>query len=670
MSLDLGTLVAFLDLDSDGFESGARRVMSQADDLEDRLPGVPKGAAALAGAIGGIVATVAQGAMQALGDLVGEAVAASDATDRFRSTLEFAGLDTSKIESLTKSTRAYADTTVYSLSDIQTITAQLAANGVADFDKLAEAAGNLNAVAGGNAETYKSVGSVLAQTAGAGRLMAENWNQLTDAIPGASGRLMDALREAGAYTGNFREAMEAGEITSEEFNAALLKLGSEPVAVEAATSVATMEGAVGNLRATVVGGLSDAISAMKPMLTDLLSGLSDTIEGVFGAIGEIVGFVQENTAWIGPLAAAIGGATAVWLAWNGALLAWQAITKIGTALQAAFNAVLAANPIMLVAIAVAALVAALVWFFTQTELGQQIWQGFMGWITAVIGGFPEWWNAIWTAVGTFFTNLWNNITAWVRGVFEGFVGWLKAIGAGVASWWNGLWQSIGAFFQNAWSGIVSWATALITGWIGGWQAIWNGLISFFSGLWANVGNAIRSAWGGILSFFGNLPNQILGFFSGVGSWLFNAGRDLINGLLRGIRSLAGTIGSFFLGLLPGWIVGPFKAALGIRSPSRVFAEYGVNTVEGYLRGIQKMQPNLDRRMGELVDAPALHARVTARADGLAGDVADVDVRRGGGGSGSSTTIIYNAAENRSLSAEEDLFAALGSPRVTLGKGGG
>ena len=43
---------------------------------------------------------------------------------------------------------------------------------------LAEAAGNLNAVAGGNAETFKSVGMVLTQTAGQGKLTTENWNQL------------------------------------------------------------------------------------------------------------------------------------------------------------------------------------------------------------------------------------------------------------------------------------------------------------------------------------------------------------------------------------------------------------------------------------------------------------------------------------------------------------
>ncbi|SEC98945.1 hypothetical protein [Arthrobacter woluwensis] len=37
---------------------------------------------------------------------------------------------------------------------------------------------------------------------------------------------------------------------------------------------------------------------------------------------------------------------------------------------------------------------------------------------------------------------------------------------------------------------------------------------------------------------------------------------MIQGLLNGAGSLLSSIGSFFLNQLPGWIVGPFKAALG------------------------------------------------------------------------------------------------------------
>lgn len=231
--------------------------------------------------------------------LVPEAIAASDATDKFKQTLNFAGLGATQIEALTKTTRAYANRTVYDLADIQNVTAQLAANGIKDFDKLAEAAGNLNAVAGGNKETFKSVGMVLTQTAGAGKLTTENWNQLADAIPGASGRLQEAMRNNGAYTGNFREAMEKGQISAEEFNQALLDLGMEDVAIKAASSTATFEGAWGNLKASMVDGMGQILTKFKGPLTDIMSSLADQLAPAFDTAAQKV---QPLVDWISRLA--------------------------------------------------------------------------------------------------------------------------------------------------------------------------------------------------------------------------------------------------------------------------------------------------------------------------------------------------------------------------------
>lgn len=175
------------------------------------------------------VGTMAVAGLAAVGAFIasytGDALAASDATDKFKSTLNFAGLDSSTIDELTASTQAYADKTVYDLSDIQMVTAQLASNGVEGYAQLAEAAGNFNAVAGGNKDTFKSVAMVMTQTAGAGKLTTENWRQLADAIPGAAGPLKQALLDAGAYTGDFSKALSDGQISADEFNKAVTDLG-------------------------------------------------------------------------------------------------------------------------------------------------------------------------------------------------------------------------------------------------------------------------------------------------------------------------------------------------------------------------------------------------------------------------------------------------------------
>lgn len=258
-----------VDADGIGKDIGGR----MGGGISGAIKGLVGPALALAGAVG-------------LGGFIKEAAAASDATDKFKATMNFAGIDTSGIQAATAAAKEYADQTVYDLPTIQNTMAQLASNGITNYKELASAAGNLNAVAGGNADTFKSVSMMLTQTASAGKLSTENWNQLADAIPGASGPLQKALKEAGAYTGNFRDAMAAGEITADEFNASLLKLGTDPVAVEAARSTQTFEGAIGNLQATINSGLMGALDALKPAITGAIGFLASGLGASFKWIGD------------------------------------------------------------------------------------------------------------------------------------------------------------------------------------------------------------------------------------------------------------------------------------------------------------------------------------------------------------------------------------------------
>jgi len=364
---------------------------------------------AMAGAVAGIVAPMAASALAGIKNLVGEMAAQVDSTKKFRSTLEFADVSDKNIKQLTKSTQAYADRTIYNLTDIRNITSQLASNGVKDFDKLAEAGGNLNAIAGGNAETFKSVGMVITQTAGQGKLTAENWNQLADAIPGASGKIQQALEKNGAFVGNFREAMSKGEITSEEFNAALLELGSDPVAVKAAQSTSTFEGALGNMQASVVKVGAAILERLAPAFTVVTGAISEA----FGAVVPAIDWIENNLTWIAPIGIGLGivaaGFGAINIAANiaaaGGLAKFLATTKIATGVQAAFNLVMNANPIMLIVTAIAALVGGLIYFFTQTELGRAVWAEF----TRFLG-------EAWTNISAVFTWVWENV---LQPVFKG-----------------------------------------------------------------------------------------------------------------------------------------------------------------------------------------------------------------------------------------------------------
>lgn len=213
-----------------------------------------------------------------LKDVTGEALEASDAMDKFKSTMQLGGYGSEEIKRSAKEVKDYANETVYDLGDISSTTAKLASNGIKNYMGLTEAAGNLNAQAGGTAETFKSVAMVMTQTAGAGKLTTENWNQLEDAIPGASGVLQKAMKDNAAYTGNFRDAMADGQITSDEFFKAVEKLGTTKGAEKAAKSTETFEGAIGNLHAQVIQGLDDTIDKMgKKRITNMINATTDAV---------------------------------------------------------------------------------------------------------------------------------------------------------------------------------------------------------------------------------------------------------------------------------------------------------------------------------------------------------------------------------------------------------
>ncbi|MFC4771881.1 aggregation-promoting factor C-terminal-like domain-containing protein [Enterococcus hermanniensis] len=266
------------------------------------------------GAIAGVASSAVQVITGSFSDLIGESIEASDSIDKFKSTMKLGGFGEKEIGEAAKIVQKYADDTVYDLSTVSNTTAQLAANGIKNYTELTQAAGNLNAQAGGNAETFKSVAMMLTQTAGAGKLTTENWNQLADAIPGASGVLQEAMKKNGAFTGNFRDAMEDGQISADEFNQAITKLGMNDGAIEAAKSTSTFEGAIGNLQANVVGGINDIIKHLgKDKLTGIVNGASDSVVGLFKHVSDVFNYIDRNKTIISNITGNVKDLTGVLL---------------------------------------------------------------------------------------------------------------------------------------------------------------------------------------------------------------------------------------------------------------------------------------------------------------------------------------------------------------------
>lgn len=477
------------------------------ESLDDLDPdGAADGFTVLKGALADLVANGIERAISAIGGLLDEAIEATDAMTKFRTTMEFAGFDTAQIDAASAKLKEYADVTVYDLQTIMNTAAQLGANGVQGFDDLTIAAGNLNAAAGGSADTFQSVALVMTQTAGAGKLTTENWRQMMNAIPGAAGVMMQALEDAGAYVGDFQTALSNGEITADEFNAAIMEIGNEPIAVEAASSVSTFEGAMGNLKATIVNGWMEIINTVgQENITGIIQDITELIADAIPIIGEIVSFIVDHKEIV------IGVLT-------GVTAAIMAITVA----QWAMNAAMMANPIFLII----TLIGALIGVFVALEARFHIFSDF----------FKESWESIKEVVG---------------GIVEG----LKAAFLAAKDAIVNAWEKITGFFSDIWEGIKNVFSAVKDFFVERFmesfelvKGIWSGITGFFSGLWEGIKGIFANVAGWFQSVFEgakNVVSNIIGAIVSVIKAPINGVISLINVFIRGLNRIR----------IPSWVPG-------------------------------------------------------------------------------------------------------------------
>ncbi len=570
------------------------------DDAGEKARNAEGGFTVLKGAIANLAGNIVMSAINGVQNLAGEAISSADAMKKFESTMNFAGYDDATISKAKDDMKEYADLTVYDLDTVANTTAQLAANGIQDYTGLTQAAGNLNAVAGGNAETFKSVAMVLTQTAGAGKLTTENWNQLSDAIPGASGKLQEALEKNGAYTGNFRDAMEKGQITADEFNQAIMDLGFTDAAQEAATSTETFEGAMGNLEAAVTDGLMQIYDAIgRENVTGFINGINDAVTAAIPYIKDGVSWLKDNLPTIAPLlagiATAMGGIMVAQKveAMVTAFKSWKTATEGMTVAQRLLNAAQLSSPIGLVLGLVAGLIAAIVVLWNTNDGFREAvinaWQG----IQEFVG------NAI-QAIGDFFTNLGTTISQlpqifadWLNSVIATVTEWVanmasSAASAGsqfvgnVVSFIMNLPANVASFLSNVISNVVGWASNMASNASSAGLKFLNNAIEFVSQLPGRIasflGNVISNlgSWASNMASMGaegaaNMFNAVVNGLASLPSEIYSIGSNLVQGLWNGISDMVGWIGEKIKGFGDSVLSG-LKNFFGIASPSKLMRD--------------------------------------------------------------------------------------------------
>ena len=308
-----------------------------------------------------------------------------------------------------------------------------------------------------------------------------------------------------------------------------------------------------------------------PIASDFAGFLTGTLVPAVMDVGQ---WLKDNAANIAPVAAAIGVLVGAWKAWTFALQAWRTIQLLATAAQAAFNLVAAMNPIGLIVIAIAAVVAGIATFLATHEGARQ--------------KLAE----IWESIKTFFAGALDGIKAGLD--------WFASIPAKFSEWFEGA----KAAASEKLSALVDFVTGIPGRIISAIGALGGLLAAAAVQHFTHLVNGAKNTVGNLLSFVRSIPGRILSTLGNLGSLLLNVGRQVIDGFVQGIKNsfnaVKNTLGDL-TSKLTSW-KGPADR------DATLLTGAGQLVIEGFIHGLESR-----------------YARVRASLQGLTGMVADTSM---------------------------------------------
>ena len=309
-----------------------------------------------------------------------------------------------------------------------------------------------------------------------------------------------------------------------------------------------------------------------------------------GILKDFTGWLKENPAVVSSVTSAVIGLTTAWKTYktisaivkavemakntifgtsfalsqamavaNGTLtasLAAENAAAVGASgAFSAFNAVLSVNPIFLAIGAIVGLVAALTWFFTQTETGRQIWAAFVDWIKVAWQGIADFFSGLWSGISEGANNLWNGVSeAWSSAVEN-----VKNLWNGIVVFFDALWLTIQTAASIAWTQFTTTIMSIVQPFIDGFLNLWNGVSNGISQIFEGLKMIFQGAWEFIKSIFLGAILVILDLVTGNFTQL---GADLAliwEGIKNGVSLVWEGIKAIFMGLVDA-IIGFGKAA--------------------------------------------------------------------------------------------------------------
>lgn len=315
---------------------------------------------------------------------------------------------------------------------------------------------------------------------------------------------------------------------------------------------------------------------------------ADLLKSALVALGvtmvavKIAGFVSE----LGGISGAIG-------------VAKTAITTFATSITASISAIPLIGWI-------AAATAAMVWFFTQTETGKEIFGNFMEWFAGIWQSIAPVLTEAWNGVVETAVSVWNNMIAVVSPIIQSVVDLIKTIWEGMSTWWTENQSLIQQTFETVWNAIqtviqtvmpviqsvIETAMNILSPFI---ELTWKNICTIVTTVWELIKNSIQTNINAIQGIIKAVMQIINGDWSGAWETIKSVGETLWNGLVN-----AGKIIFDGFAQILSNIWNAIKSAAS--SAWEALKSIVLNLIDGLVKGAQNAWDTMQQAVSDLVSA--------------------------------------------------------------------
>ena len=506
------------------------------EDLGESLDDSGEGFTIMKGAMADLVSNGIQSVVSGISNLIGSLFELSEATEEYRQMQA----------KLTGSSKTYGYSVEFAKDKYEEFYSyvgddQMATNAITNLMGIGASTDQLSSIADGAIGVWASYGDSIPIES-----LTEAINETVN-VGKVTGTFADTINWAGlsnqefaSILGNgtkaqqaFNKAIADGETQEDAFSAALASTSDTS---ERAGIVANyLNGVYGQSKTTydeLSGSMIEANKAeldlkdsqaelgevMEPINSAFTSFKADALEALLPVVKGVIDGLSDMKKWLDdnkPVADALKVTVIILGTAFGALaiaLGIQSLINGITTAFAALNAIMAANPIILIVAAIAGLVAGFIYLWNSCEAFRNFWIGLWNGIVGFCKTAIDWIVGFFRGIIDFIVNNWQGILLFIVNPFAGAFKLLYDNCSGFRDFIDGIIQNIVGFFQN--------------------------LVNGIKGAFNNVVQAVVNVKNSIVNVFNSIKNTTASVWNGIKNAIatpINAAKNLVKGVVDSIK---------------------------------------------------------------------------------------------------------------------------------------